>query len=122
MFGRNKKNKSGPVGQIGYCDNSKLGIDKPGGHYVYIRSVEGGKCDVNVVTSLERGKEQFISAKIKHIRKGYTYPIPYYDADFREWSGIKNNAIKGVSLSEVRNIGVKGISDKHKAFINKHLK
>ena len=40
-------------------DNSDLGItDKygnvvNGGHYVYIRKVNGNKCDVNVITSLE---------------------------------------------------------------------
>ena len=48
------------VGKIGYCDNRTLGIKgadgKPlnGGHYVYIREKNGDKCNINVITSLER--------------------------------------------------------------------
>ena len=46
------------VGKIGYCENKTLGIKGAdgkllnGGHYVYIREVKGGKCNVNFITSL----------------------------------------------------------------------
>lgn len=46
-------------GKIGFCDNATLGIKDlngnplNGGHYVYIREINGNKCNVNVITSLE---------------------------------------------------------------------
>ena len=47
-----KKKVNRHVGKIGWCYASVLGL--PMGHYVYIRKVKNGKCDVNTFTSLEK--------------------------------------------------------------------
>lgn len=73
---RQKKNY---VGKIGYCDNAALGIKgadgKPirGGHYVYIREMNGNKCNVNVITSLEDKHGNFDNFKLGKVKRGYLY-------------------------------------------------
>ena len=73
------------VGKIGYCDNKTLGIKGAdgkilnGGHYVYIREVNGGKCNVNVITSLEDKYGNFNNFKLGKVKRGYLYPIPKND-------------------------------------------
>ena len=116
------KLKKKHVGKIGYCDNSDLGINKVGGHYVYIREIYGSKCSVNIITSLEKFAGHFDYAKISHVKKGNTYPIPKYDANFTVWSGINKTPIKNVLVSKIKDIGKKQVKTRHLFFIGKFLK
>lgn len=70
---KNIKNK------IGYVDNKYLGINKPKGHYVYIRKVNNdGTCDVNVVTSLEDRNAKLDFKKIKQVIVFALYRVVYF--------------------------------------------
>ena len=110
-------------GKIGYCDNKDLGINKKGGHYVFINSInKNGTCDVNVMTSLEDGRANVDLRKIKHVRKGNTYPIPFYDANFKLWTGVNKTPIRNVQIDKISNIGKKKIKRRHLFFIGKFLK
>jgi hypothetical protein len=109
------------VGNIGYCENKDLGINKPGGHYVYIRGLNGNKCDVNVVTSLE-DSNGLNEKRLLQVRKGNVYPIPVNDSNFSRWSGIGNNSIKDVGVVNIKKIGNKKIKRRHKFFIGKFIK
>ncbi len=113
-------------GKIGYCTNRDLGLTNNqgqalnGGHYVYIRKVNGERCDVNVITSLEDRNGKFDYAKLHKVRKGFLYPIPKRDANFSQWSAINlDNNVKNVKVSRVKNIGVKSIKKRHKFFVGK---
>lgn len=111
------------VGKIGYCDNADLGINKPKGHYVYIRKYyNNGTCDVNTITSLEDNKGNFNLSKIEHVKKGNTYCIPKYDSNFTRWSGVNKTQIKGVPISKIQNIGNKSFKKRHRFYIGKFLK
>ena len=140
------KNKRRYVGKIGYCSNAALGIKdergKPlkGGHYVYIREMQGvNKCNVNVITSLERlrrdknGKPlkdrhgNFIAdytiPKIDKVKRGYLYPVPKSDCNFTEWSAINlDGNINGIKISDIQNIGYRQIKTRHKWFVGKYTK
>lgn len=128
------KLKKSYVGKIGYCDNKNLGIKaKSQGHYVYIRKVYGKKCDVNIITSLERYNmpdprkdKTAINAlsdkKLFYARLGSTYPIPFNDSNFSKWSGIKKDVIKGVNLADIQDVGKKYIKKRHRFFIGKFMK
>lgn len=116
------KYKKKHVGKIAYCDNTDLGIGNSGGHYVYIRKVDGRKCDVNVITSLENHKGKFDYSKIAHVRKGNTYPIPKRDANFTLWSGVNKTPIKNVPISKLKDIGKKSIKKRHHFYIGKYAK
>lgn len=136
------KLKKNYVGKIGYCENRVLGIrdidGKPlkGGHYVYIREVNNDRCNVNIITSLEtvrrdkrgyivkdkRGEPQtdFTPLKIEKVKRGYLYPIPKKDADFPLWSAVNlDGNIKGVKISDIKNIGSKSMKRRHKFFVGK---
>jgi hypothetical protein len=124
-----KPSKQTPkAGTVGFCLDTVLGISRNGGdpakngHYVYIRKVDGDKCDVNTITSLERGTNRFIHGKLVHVRKGHTYSIPYTDANFKEWSGVTRGTIKGVKTADIVNVGTKTIHEKHKSFIDRWFK
>lgn len=109
--------------KIGYVDNKYLGINKPKGHYVYIRKVNNdGTCDVNVVTSLEDRNARLDFKKIKQVKKGNTYPIPKYDTNFSRWSGINKKPISNVPIDKVQDIGKKKIKKRHYFFIGKYMK
>ncbi len=111
------------VGKIGYCDNVDLGINKPKGHYVYIRKYyKNGTCDVNTITSLEDHKGNFLLSKIDHVRKGNTYSIPKYDSNFTRWSGVNKTPIKGIPITKIKNIGNRSFKKRHRFFIGKYLK
>lgn len=117
------------VGKIGYCDNKDLNIrDKKGriiqgGHYVYIREQNGNKCNVNIITSLEDKNGKFYFEKIDKVKKGYVYPIPKKDGNFRQWSGINlDGNINNVELSKIKNVGQKSIKRRHKFFVGKFTK
>ena len=112
-------------GKIGYVENKNLkGLEHlSGGHYVYINEDnKDGTCNVNVVTSLESGKEQYSLHKLRHVRKGNTYPIPFYDANFSKWSGITRKSINNVLVADIKDIGKKKIKRRHKFYIGKYMK
>ncbi len=118
------------VGKIGYCDNATLGIvDKygnlmKGGHYVYIREMNGTtKCNVNVVTSLESKDGYFDNFKLGKVKRGYLYPIPKPDADFKQWSAINlDGNINGIAVSKIKNIGSVKMRKRHRFFVGKFTK
>ena len=112
-------------GQIAYCENKDLkGLEHlKGGHYVYIRNVDdNGKCSVNVITSLETSPFNYNQEKLKHVRKGNTYAIPFYDSNFSKWSGVTKTPIDNVDLNALKNVGIKKIKRKHKFYIGKFCK
>lgn len=113
-------------GKIGYCENKDLGLTNrngtplSGGHYVYIRKVNGNRCDVNVITSLEDRNGNFDYKKLHKVRKGFLYPIPKRDANFNQWSAINlDNNVSSVNVSKVKSIGTKSIKKRHKFFVGK---
>lgn len=134
------------VGKIGYCDNKVLGItDKKGnplkgGHYVYIREMQGAtNCNVNVITSLERVRRDaqgkplkdrygnvitdYTEHKIDKVKKGYLYPLPKRDSNFTEWSAINlDGNINNVPLNKIANIGSRSIKKRHKFIVGKYTK
>lgn len=119
------KNKKYYVGKVGYCNNSDLpGLTNlPNGHYVYIRKLNGdGTCDVNVITSLEDKQHNFIPSKLKQVKKGNTYVIPKYDANFSLWSGVNKKPVKAVKLSCIQDLNKKKIKKRHRFFIGKFMK
>lgn len=109
--------------KIGYVDNRYLGINDPGGHYVYIRKLNGnGTCNVNVVTSLEDEEHRYKFDRLKQVKRGNTYPLPKYDTNFRLWSGINKTPIRNVPINKVEDIGKKKIKKRHHFFIGKFMK
>lgn len=117
------------VGKIGYCDNRTLGIKgangKPlnGGHYVYIREKNGDKCNINVITSLEDKYGNFNNFKLGKVKRGYLYPIPKTDANFKEWSAINlDGNIKNIPVARIQNIGIKSIKNRHRYYVGKFTK
>lgn len=116
-------------GKIGYCDNLTLGItDKhnnpiSGGHYVYICEINGNKCNVNVITSLEDKTGRYEFHKIKKIKRGYLYPIPKNDATLPLWSAINlDGNIKNVKITDIKSIGKIKMKRKHRFFVGKFTK
>ena len=122
-------------GRIGVCNNRDLGINYPGTHYVYIkRNINRSKYDVHTITSIEnnvldnkhtipvrindRGDIRFIDPnKIKAMRNGNLYVIPYYDSNFPKWSGITHQPIS-VPKNKVR-LTNKYIRRRHKFYVGK---
>ncbi|CDE19581.1 unknown [Acidiphilium sp. CAG:727] len=116
-------------GKIGFCDNATLGIKDlngnplNGGHYVYIREINGNKCNVNVITSLEYANGNYNAKKLRKVRDGKIYAIPKSDANFSRWSAINlDGNIKNVNISKIKNIGSKKIKRRHKFFVGKFTK
>lgn len=123
------RRKKSYVGKVAFCDNATLGItDKygvpiKGGHYVYIRKVNGTKCDVNIITSLENDYGQYQVKKLDKVKRGMLYPIPKGDADFKQFSAVNlDGNINNVKLSDLQNIGIRKIKDRHKWFVGKFTK
>ena len=109
--------------KIGFCDNKYLKINRPSGHYVYIRKVnKNGTCDVNVITSLEDKQGNFKYNKLKQVKKGNTYALPKYDTNFSQWSGVNKKPINNVKISYIKGIGQKKIKKRHHFFIGKYMK
>lgn len=110
--------------KVGYCENKDLqGLQHlKGGHYVYIRKVnKNGTCDVNIITSLENKDHKFDFEKLKQVKKGNTYAIPKYDANFSRWSGVNKMPVKDVKVSKIKDIGKKKIKKRHNFFIGKFM-
>lgn len=123
------RHKKTYVGKIGFCDNSVLGLTGAdgkilkGGHYIYIREVNGGKCNVNVITSLEDKKGQVYDKKLYKVKKGYLYPIPTRDTNFVQWSAVNlDGNINNVPLSKINNIGYRSMKTRHKFMVGKFTK
>ena len=121
------KQKKEVVGKVGYCDNRVLGIKNrngtySGGHYVYIRAYKNGKCNVNVITSLENSKG-FDLHKIEKAKRGLLYPIPKNDSNFSQWSAINlDGNIKPVNLRDIQDIGKKSFKKRHRFFVGRFTK
>ncbi len=123
------KRKKQIVGKIGFCNNADLGLTDArgnpliGGHYVYIRELNGNRCDVNIITSLEDRNGFIDMNKIKKVRKGYLYPIPKRDANFQQWSAVNlDSNIRNVKISKIRNLGIKSMKKRHRFFAGKFSK
>lgn len=118
------KKKHEIVGKIGYCENKDLpGMENiPGGHYVYVKRMDGLHCDLNIITSLEDKNRFVIPKKILQVKKGNTYPIPIYDSNFNRWSGVNLDTVKGVPVSKVQKVGIKSVKRRHKMFVGKFAK
>ncbi len=121
--------------KIAYVDN----VDLPplntaiGGHYAYVRK-KRGRTWVHVITSIESlkkdskhtipividkrtGETRYLSEKkLRDIRNGRVYPIPFNDGNFRVWSGINKNYINNVNEQKIQSINKKKIRRKHKFF------
>ncbi len=115
------------LGKIGFCDNSVLGIKGEngkfikGGHYVYIREVNGEKCDINVITSLENKNEFFQIEKLKKVKRGLLYPVPKDDANFTQWSAVNlDGNINNIPLSKISKIGYRSMKKRHRFFVGKY--
>ncbi len=110
-------------GKIGFCNNYYLNINKVGGHYVLIHDIDKkGNCDVSVVTSLEDINHVYNLKKLKYVRNGYTYQIPFNDSNLARWSGIDLSSTKKVDISNISNIGVKHLKRKHLFYVGKFRK
>ena len=123
------RQKKSYVGKIGFCDNSVLGFkDKngnyvKGGHYVYIREMNGNKCNVNVITSLENNTGYYDIKKLSKVRAGMLYAIPKDDADFSRWSAINlDGNINGIKITDIQDIGQRKIRHRHKWYVGKYHK
>lgn len=123
----NKKTNKKVAGKIGFCENAILGItDKygrplKGGHYVYIRETDNsGKCNVNIITSLEDRNGCFDNFKLGKVKRGYLYPIPKNDAGFSRWSAINlDGNINGIDISKIKDIGKVKMKRRHSFFVGK---
>lgn len=97
-----KENNFLKVGSVCYCLNKDLPkLEKiKGGHYVYVYEINNNEtANVCVITSLESESNVFTQRKIKRLKHGFAYAVPYKDANFTKWSGVNLNLIKGVKLS-----------------------
>lgn len=111
------------IGSIGFCLNKNLsGLNElSGGHYVYVNKINNdGTADVYVITSLEKEPNIFTQRKIMRVKHGFTYAIPYKDANFSKWSGINLNLIKNVNLKDI-NITNKDFKYIHKKIIKQFV-
>ena len=124
-MGREKK---GFVGKVGYCTNRVLGIRNhnggySGGHYVYIRKYKNGKCDLNVITSLENLNGHYQAEKINKVKRGYLYPIPKKDGNFTQWSAINlDGNVRGIDINDIQDIGKRSFKKRHRFFVGKFTK
>lgn len=115
------REKKRVVGKVGWCSAQTLRMDE--GHYVYIRTLKDGKCDVNIITSLEDENGKFAFDKLHKVRKGYLYPIPKYDANFSRWSAINlDGNKKNIPLAKIIGIGNKKFKRRHRFFVGKFTK
>lgn len=122
------KRKQSLVGKIGFCLNRDLGLKDrngnflSGGHYVYIRQVNGNRCNVHTITSLEDNGE-YDTDKIRKVRAGFLYPVPKKDANFPKWSAVNlDGNIQPVETSKIKDIGSKSINKRHHSVVNKFAK
>lgn len=108
------------VGKLGWCDAQTLGL--PEGHYVFIRSVNGDKCDVNTLTSIRDKKTKlFAVRKMEKVEDGIIYPIPLKDCSLPLFGGVHKNAIKNIPISKIQDINKNTLHKKHHYYIKRYL-
>lgn len=125
-------------GKIGLCNNSDLPDlqSNEGMHYVYIRKTKNrNKVDVHTLTTIENvikddkhsipivinkhGDIRYIDPKkIRAIRNGNLYPIPFYQSNLTKWVGITRKPIKNVDKNKII-ITNKKIWKRHKFIVGK---
>lgn len=115
-----KKRTNKNVGKVGWCDAKTLGLDK--GHYVFIRRVQGNKCDVNTFSSIENANGTIEYGKVRKIKTGDLYPIPIKDDTLPRFSGIDNRVIKRIPLTKIKEIGKHRLKRRHHHYIQKYMK
>ena len=76
---------------------------------------------MDIVSSLEKNGEIDLD-RMKKIRKGYLYPIPFRDANFKRWSAFRDRPIYNVSLSDVTLGGCKKVKKRHLFYVGKYFK
>ena len=109
-------------GKIGYVKDIDLGIkNSDRGHYVYVREDNGNKLKINIITSLEDENHVFNKNRIKKIKKGLLYPIPFKDANFNRWSAF-DLTTKNIDKSKILQIGKRKVKRRHKIFVGKFSK
>lgn len=108
------------IGKIGWCSKETLGLLK--GHYVFIRRVKNGKCDVNTFTSLETNNGLYKLDKIDYVKNGNIYPIPKKDITLSKYSGVDSRVIKNIPLVQIQNIGLNKLKRRHHHYIQKYVK
>ena len=117
---RKGKKQSRHVGKIGWCDGRTLGL--PVGHFVFIRKVKNGKCEVNTFTSLERNNGSFKLDKIDHVKKGNIYPLSKRDVNLPKFSGVDSRVIKNISIHDIKYKGRYRVKKRHHDYIKMHVK
>lgn len=117
---RKKNKQSKHIGKIGWCNGNTLGLAR--GHYVYIRKVKNGKCDVNTFSSIEDKNGRIEIPKVNYIKDGQLYPIPKKDVTLPRFSGIDKRVIRNISIHDIKYKGSKTIKNRHKHYIDKYMK
>ena len=115
-----KRKRSKHIGKIGWCDKQTLGLSK--GHYVFIRRVNNGKCDVNTFTSLVRDNGNLKIDKINHVKFGNIYPIPLKDISLTKFSGVDRRVIRNIPLNKIEDIDRYKLNRRHHNYIQKYVK
>ena len=124
-------------GKIGLMKDNDLGIANSNGcHYVYVKrtnikdkynvytitSIENDKCDKKHTIPLEIDKHKNIRYldpnKIRALRNGNLYAIPYYQTNLPKWSGITKNPIKNIDKNKIKRTKKK-IWKRHKFIVGK---
>ena len=91
-----------PINRIAKIDTEKLPIqhnpNEPPWHYVYVREYDKRRkiYYVNICTHLDKydkfDKKYKVNEKHLHqVKKGNTYPVPRFAANFSSWTGIKKD-------------------------------
>ena len=108
------------VGKMGWCDAQTLGLSE--GHYVFIRSVNGDKCDVNTLTSIrDKQTNMFVVKKMEKVEDGIIYPIPLKDCSLPLFGGVHKNAIKDIPINKIQDINKNTLHKKHHYYIKRYL-
>ena len=101
---------------IGFVSDDKLfGGSSKKGHYVYIKKRYKDYAIVNLITSLEKGPYEYNVKKLKHIRLGKLFAIPYNKSNFNRWSAI-DLLDHNVKLSDINFKNKKYINIKNKRY------
>lgn len=114
--------------RVGYVSNDKLGINKPGGHYVYVNKVsrDRKKVTVNTITSLDNSRNynnNYQLDKLNKVRRGLILSLPKHrSSNFTKWSGVNKNGEKIVEARDINFNCNRSINSKWKSIINKFLK
>lgn len=111
-------------GKIAWCDNKyfkdKKLKKKPGGHYVYIRSIDAkGYCTVSTFVSMADRSGIIKQDNVERARDGELYSFPVFDSTFPRWTALNKN-VHTVNIRRLQNIGSKTIRRRHHFMMAKH--